>query len=124
MNKTPFDLVIFDCDGVLVDSEPLANRVFVQIAREYGCEIEEEPYLKRFSGMVQKDRVYAIEQELNWTAPGNFLDIFKERFAVITKQELQIVPGIHSLVESLSVPICIASNGSREEIAARLKLPS
>jgi len=122
MNTTPFDLVIFDCDGVLVDSEPLANRVFVQIVREYGCEIEEEPYLKRFSGMVQKDRVRAIEQELNWTAPSNFLDIFKERFAVITKLELQIVPGIHSLVESLSVPICIASNGSREEIAARLKI--
>jgi HAD superfamily hydrolase (TIGR01509 family) len=122
MNPKPFDLVIFDCDGVLVDSEPLANRVFVQIVREYGCEIEEKPTLKKFSGMIQKDRVHAIERELNWTAPGNFLEIFKERFAHVTKMELQIVPGIHDLVESLSVPICIASNGSRKEIAARLEV--
>jgi phosphoglycolate phosphatase len=122
MNTTPFDLVIFDCDGVLVDTEPLANHVFVQIVREYGHEIDEKTYLERFSGIIMSDRIRTIERELNWTAPSNFLDIFNERLSAITDDELQLVPGIHALVESLSVPICIASNGSREEITLRLKI--
>jgi len=122
MKTKPFDLVIFDCDGVLVDSEPLANRVFVQIVREHGYEIDEKTYLKKFSGMILPDRINAIERELNWIAPSNFLEIFNERLAAITERELQLVPDIHSLVESLSVPICIASNGSRKEVAQRLKI--
>jgi HAD superfamily hydrolase (TIGR01509 family) len=107
---------------VLVDSEPLANRVFVQIMREHGYEMDENKYLKKFSGMVLPDRLHKLEQELNWTAPTNFLEVFHKRLAALTDEELQLVPGIHSLVESLSVPICIASNGSREEIAQRLKV--
>ncbi len=54
--------------------------------------------------------------------PGNFLDIFNERLAAITDEELQLAPGIHPLVNGLSVPICIASNGSREEIIQPLKV--
>ena len=122
MNSSSFKLAIFDCDGVLVDSEPLANRVFVQIIREHGFEVDEPAYLKKFSGITLPDRINTTAQELNWEPPQDFLDVFNERLAVLTEQELQPVRGIHELIESLSVPLCVASNGTREEITMRLKV--
>ena len=120
--KTPYDLVIFDCDGVLVESEPLATRVFVQMLAEYGFELKYEEYLRKFSGAVISKRLEVTAQTLNWTPPENFLSIFDERLAPLTEKELKIVPGIHALIESLSAPICVASNGSRAEITLRLKI--
>jgi HAD superfamily hydrolase (TIGR01509 family) len=122
MNSPSFDLAIFDCDGVLVDSEPLANQVFSQIVREHGFEVDESSYLRKFSGITLPDRISTVAKELNWEPPQNFIDIFNERLADLTERELQPVQGIHELVKSISVPICVASNGSREEINQRLRL--
>ena len=122
MNTTPFDLVIFDCDGVLVESEPLATRVFVQMLAEYGFEVSYEEYLRKFSGAVISKRLEVTAQALNWTPPADFLSIFDQRIIPLTESELKTVPGIHALIESLTVPICVASNGSRDEITLRLKL--
>jgi len=122
MNTPPYDLAIFDCDGVLVDSEPLANRVFVQIVREHGFAIDEPTYLRKFSGVTLPDRINGIAQELSWEPPQNFLEVFDERLAVLTEKELQPIQGIHELVRSMTVPICIASNGTREEVNHRLRL--
>jgi HAD superfamily hydrolase (TIGR01509 family) len=117
----PFDLVIFDCDGVLVNSEPLTNKVYVQMLAESGYQVDAEQYLHEFSGTYVYDRVEVTSQRLNWTPPANFLPILHERLSAVTKAELQPVAGIQSLIESLSVPVCVASNGSREEITLRLK---
>ena len=122
MKPTPFDLIIFDCDGVLVESEPLATQVFVQILAEHGFEVSYEEYLRKFSGAIISKRLEVASQELNWTPPANFMSIFNERLSPLTERELKPVPGIHSLLESLSVPICIGSNGSREEILLRLRI--
>jgi len=51
MNNTSFDLVIFDCDGVLVDSEPLANQVYVQILGEHGYQVNKDEYLRGNEGV-------------------------------------------------------------------------
>jgi phosphoglycolate phosphatase len=122
MNTTSFDLVIFDCDGVLVNSEPLANQIYVQMLGEYGHHVNTEEYQREFSGARITRRLEVTSQKLNWTPPENFLSIFDERFSSLAEKELKPVPGIHALIESLSVPICIASNGSREEIVLRLKI--
>jgi phosphoglycolate phosphatase len=122
MKKTSFDLAIFDCDGVLVDSEPLANTVYVQMLAEYGYNVNYDEYLKRFSGAAIVTRLASTSKLLNWTPPSDFHAIFNSRLSVLTKNELKPVPGIHELLESLSVPVCIASNGSRDEIKLRLKI--
>lgn len=122
MLSSTYDLAIFDCDGVLVDSEPLANRVFIQIVREHGFELDEPTYLRKFAGITLPDRINMISQELNWKAPKDFLDVFNERLEILTKKELQPVQGIYELVESLSIPLCVASNGTREEVNLRLKI--
>lgn len=122
MNTTSYDLVIFDCDGVLVNSEPLANRVFVQILEEYGYSVNEAEYQREFSGAAISQRLAVTSKRLNWTPPENFHAMFNVRLAKLTEQELEPVADIHTLIESLSVPICVASNGSRSEIALRLKI--
>lgn len=122
MKPQTIDLVLFDCDGVLVDTEPLANRVFVQLVRENGYDVDENAYLHKFSGVTLPDRILTTEQELNWSAPEDFLPQFHERLIKLTEASMQPVEGIHELVRSLPVPICVASNGSRAEIDLRLKL--
>jgi len=122
MNKNSFDLVIFDCDGVLVDSEPLANQVYVQMLAEYGFHVNHEEYLHKFSGVSIHNRLEVTSKQLSWTPPTDFYPLFNVRLAALSKQELKPVAGIHALIESLTVPICIASNGSRSEIMLRLKI--
>jgi phosphoglycolate phosphatase len=123
MNKiSSFDLVIFDCDGVLVDSEPITNKLYVQMLAEFGYQVNAEEYLREFSGTIIYKRLEVTAQKLNWIPPANFLSIFNERLAALTEKELKPVMGIHSLIESLSVPICVASNGSCEEIFLRLRV--
>ena len=123
MNTTsPYDLVIFDCDGVLVNSEPLANQVYVQMLSEHGFEIDHTEYLQKFSGAAIFNRLESTSKQLNWAPPADFYSVFNSRLSVLTEKELQPVAGIHSLIESLTVPICVASNGSRTEIELRLKI--
>ena len=122
MKNTSYDLVIFDCDGVLVNSEPLANQVYVQILEEHGHRVNSDEYLREFSGASITQRLQVTSQKLNWTPPSNFTFTFQERLAELSKQVLEPVPGIHELIESLTVPICIGSNGTRSEILLRLKL--
>lgn len=122
MKKTSFDLVIFDCDGVLVDSEPLANQVYVQMLAEYGYEVDSEEYLHKYSGAAIVHRLESTSKQLNWTPPSDFYPLFNSRLSVLSEKELKPVPGIHELLDSLSVPVCIASNGSRKEVILRLKI--
>lgn len=122
MNTTsPFDLVIFDCDGVLVDSEPLANQVYVQMLGEFGYQVGSDQTLREMYGLTLFRRLEISSERLNWTPPTDFRSIFNERLSALSETELKPVPGIHSLLDSLSTPICVASNGFREEIDLRLK---
>ena len=120
--NSSYDLVIFDCDGVLVDTEPLANRVYVQMLAEYGFEVNHEEYLQRFYGAAIYKRLESTSKLLNWIPPTDFYSLFTARLSKLAEKELKPIPGIHALVESLSVPICIASNGNRREVILRLKL--
>ena len=122
MKNTSYDLVIFDCDGVLVNSEPLANQVYVQILEEHGHRVNSDEYMREFSGASITQRLQVTSQKLNWTPPSNFTFTFHERLAELSKQVLEPVHGIHELIESITVPICVGSNGTRSEILLRLKL--
>jgi HAD superfamily hydrolase (TIGR01509 family) len=121
MNTKAFDLVIFDCDGVLVDSEPITNKVYVQMLREYGYQVDTEEYLHEFWGQAMTYRLEVTSRKLNWIPPENFLSVFHERLVDMNLKELQPVAGIRELIQSLTIPYCVASNGHPEEIAIRLK---
>ncbi|MDP1546330.1 MAG: HAD family hydrolase [Anaerolineales bacterium] len=120
--KNPFDLVIFDCDGVLVESEPLANQVYVQLFGEFGYQLDYEETLHEFQGVTIHDRLAASARKFNITPPADFIPAFNQRLAALTETELKVVPGVRDFIESLTMPICVASNGSRNEITQRLRV--
>jgi len=122
MNTNPFDLVIFDCDGVLVESEALACQIYVQMFAEYGYPLDYNETLHKFYGVTLSNRLKVSAQELGWTPPEEFIPIFNERLLELSESDLQPIPHIHELIESLSVPMCVASNGTRDEIVFRLKV--
>jgi phosphoglycolate phosphatase len=122
MNKSSFDLVIFDCDGVLVESEPLACQIYVQMWAELGIKLDYGETLREFHGVTLTRRIESTARKYGWLPPANFVSLFNEHLSALTERELQPVPHIHELLESLTVPKCVASNGSREEINLRLRI--
>ena len=122
MTPNELELIIFDCDGVLVDSEPITNKVYVQMLSEYGYEVNEDEFLREFWGKAMAQRLEVISRKLSWTPPDDFSSVYHERLVEINIKELKPVDGVRTLIESLTVPYCVASNGSKQEIAHRLKV--
>jgi len=122
MNTKPYDLVIFDCDGVLVESEALVCRIYVDMFAKYGHPLDYTETLYKFYGVTLSNRLKVSAQELGWTPPEEFIPIFNERLLELSERELKTIPHIHELIESITVPMCVASNGSRDEIVFRLKV--
>jgi HAD superfamily hydrolase (TIGR01509 family) len=116
------DLIIFDSDGVLVDSEPIINRVFVQLLAECGHSLDYELTVREFSGATMADRLATMRQRLHWTPPPDFKAEFDRRLLDALEQELRPVPGVVPVLDSLECPWCVASNGSHHDISTRLRL--
>lgn len=116
------ELIIFDCDGVLVDSETIANRVFVEEALKLGVSISTEEAVEKFTGTSMSECIAYVETMLGDTVPDNFLQTYRERSFEAFRQELQPVKGIKSVLNQLQLPFCVASNGPRDKIELNLKL--
>ncbi|MEH2297666.1 MAG: HAD hydrolase-like protein [Nostoc sp.] len=84
----PTELVIFDCDGVLVDSETLGNRVFVQLVAEFGLALELEEAILLFKGCKMADCVAVIEQRLEQKLPQDFVTQLRACIAEAFEHEL------------------------------------
>ena len=114
-------LMIFDCDGVLVDSEPLAAIAYVRVYAKHGLAITPD-IVAQCVGMKQADIFTRIEQLTGHAYPLEHADdVWAETRAVFTEQ-LQPVRGIADFLSSLSVPRCVASSSSVERIMHSLTL--
>jgi HAD superfamily hydrolase (TIGR01509 family) len=119
-------LVIFDCDGVLVNSEPLANASFSRAIRAQGLDWSPEEVLRRLMGLSLKSCVEVCEGELGRKLPGDFV----ERMQVVTYQmfrdaPLQPIAGVKDAVLALheaGVLTCVASSGALEKMRFTLGL--
>lgn len=110
------ELVIFDSDGTLVDSELLAAEAMVDYAAEFGVQLTALTAMERFKGGKMADWVAAIEQLRGAALPDAFVPILRERTAALLQLRLQPIEGALELVRSLKIPFCLASNGPREKI--------
>jgi HAD superfamily hydrolase (TIGR01509 family) len=122
MAETEKGLVIFDCDGVLVDSEPLSIAVLVQAMRDTGIEIDEEGAYQRFLGKSLATLIDTLETEFNVFADQTFLDRIREDLYARFRIELQPIRGISETLDNLDMPRCVASSSQLERIKLSLGL--
>jgi HAD superfamily hydrolase (TIGR01509 family) len=113
-------LVIFDCDGVLVDSEPLSNGTFVKMLGEAGFPISYEEGVERFVGKSISTCIHEVELDMGRKLPASFLSTFREITFELFKKELQQVTGIREVLTNLPYESCVASSGPHEKIKLTL----
>ncbi|WP_115463168.1 HAD family hydrolase [Winogradskyella aurantiaca] len=117
-----FKAVIFDCDGVLVDSEPISNRVLVDMANEVGANINLQYAFNHFKGNSLKKCITLIEELAGISSVTEFEVEFRRRSFEAFKIELEPVPGVESLIKDLKIPYCVASSGPENKIRLNLEL--
>lgn len=116
----PWELVIFDCDGVLVDSELLSNRVLAQMLAEVGLPMSVEATIATFMGHTLPACIAVIEEGTGRPIPPTFVTDFRDRTFDAFRRELRPVAGIESVLEAIDLPFCVASSGPPEKIQLTL----
>jgi HAD superfamily hydrolase (TIGR01509 family) len=121
-SNRPPDLVIFDCDGVLVDSEPIAIKLDLALLERVGLKMTEQELIDRFLG-----RSDSVLQEVIAARLGHPLDAeLKEQFDRLhieaLERELKPVPGVIDALARLQRPICVASSSTPESLHRKLTL--
>jgi len=114
-------LIIFDCDGVLVDSEILAKQAEIAVYAEQGFETSLEAFSERFSGMTGEEIMREIADELETGLPRSLHDDIQTRIDDKLANELQAISGVHRMLDRLDNPRCICSNSSMERLTISLK---
>jgi HAD superfamily hydrolase (TIGR01509 family) len=112
----PFELVIFDCDGVLVDSERLAVRVEAEYLAELGWPLTEAEIVERFMGQSDEYMDEAIEAQLGSRLPGDWKEQFHRRYREAFAADLHPVDGILEALDQITAPTCVASSGSHDKL--------
>ncbi|MEV0613037.1 HAD family hydrolase [Nonomuraea sp. NPDC050404] len=111
------DLVIFDCDGVLVDSERISVRVGLAAVRQLGWTIDEAEYIERFVGCSNE----YWDEQIGQTPPG-WREQIRTDYTAAMKAELCTVAGIEEAIDRLGLPFCVASNGRHHTIRHSLEM--
>jgi HAD superfamily hydrolase (TIGR01509 family) len=115
-----FSLVIFDCDGVLVDSEPIANRVLCGLVQQIGLDIDYAGTTARYKGHSLSACIDAIEAELGAPVPGDFAGRYHAEVERAFRAELEPVPGVADAIDRLGRPVCVASSSGPEKLRMTL----
>jgi HAD superfamily hydrolase (TIGR01509 family) len=114
-----YDLVIFDNDGVLVDSEPISNTLLAAYLTELGHPTSFEDSLRDYMGAAMHRVHDLVEERTGQRLPVDFDDVFHARVFAAFEQELEPVAGVVQVLEKLAAdgaPYCVASSGSHERI--------
>lgn len=110
----PVELVIFDCDGVLVDSERIAARVQVALGAELGWPLTEAEVIERFIGRSAVSIREQVAERLGPRTAALWWDRFEERHREAVDRGLSPVEGLPEALDAIALPTCVASSGSHE----------
>jgi HAD superfamily hydrolase (TIGR01509 family) len=115
-----FDLIIFDCDGVVVDSERIVHDVFGAFIRGLGAELTDAEMRERFLGRSLADCLAIVETLTGRKAAPDALDNYRAERDRVLRERVQPVAGIRELLAGLSTPYCIASSGDHAKMRTTL----
>jgi HAD superfamily hydrolase (TIGR01509 family) len=120
--SSPLQLVIFDCDGVLVDSETLASELEVERFAELGMPMTAAEISERFLGRSITYVNAAIAEQLGGPLPADRQGYWERRYLELMTARLRPIPGVAEALERIALPVCVASSSGPESIAFKLSL--
>jgi HAD superfamily hydrolase (TIGR01509 family) len=110
------DLIIFDCDGVLVDSEVISCRAHAETLTRHGYPITADQVLQRFLGVSDREARLIVEAELGRSLPEDFEAQMKQAALQRYASDLGAIPYIGEAITAIDLPKCVASSGTPEKI--------
>ena len=114
------ELVIFDCDGVLADSEPIANRVLAEQLHRIGVALPVSEVMRRFVGKT-RDQCLALAAEITGRElPRQFGADWDAALFDALRKEVKPVAGVSDVLRDLAIPYCVASNGMPDRVRVTL----
>lgn len=121
MSKT-LDLMIFDCDGVLVDSEIIGIKLTVSLLNQQGVDIDVETFTRLYSGLAWEALIEQVRRDTGITVPPTIGQHFYPQLMSAFAESLERIAGSYEVISQLSYPKCICSNSSREQLDYMLTL--
>jgi HAD superfamily hydrolase (TIGR01509 family) len=122
MIASRFELVIFDCDGVLVDSEPIINQAHAHVLTACGYPITEQDLVERFCGMSDPEMLDIIEREWGHALPTSYAERVGLMIEAGFRQSLVAIEGVAEVLDRLRLPVCVASSSAPEQIRRKLEI--
>lgn len=119
------DLVIFDCDGVLVDSEPLSVKATVIALAEYGVQLDVQQVLRSLTGLTFTAAVAKVRRDYGVELPVGYARRHAQLVDQMFRQELRPMAGVRQTLGDLGergIPFCVASNSSQARLALTFKV--
>ena len=124
--RSEIDAIIFDCDGTLVDSEPITVQVLVDHVGEFGLKLDYEEALGLFVGRDMTMIVEVLEKRIGKSLPDDFVEEYRRRQEIELRRSVQLIPGAIELVTEIeksgSLAYCVASNAPRRKINLNLEV--
>lgn len=114
--------VIFDCDGVLIDSEPIAARVAAECFRAEGADIDADEIIERFTGSSAGAVTETVFIERGMAVPEGATERRRDAIMAALEREVRPMPGVADVLASLSTPKCVASSSHPDRIALTLRV--
>jgi HAD superfamily hydrolase (TIGR01509 family) len=114
-------LLIFDCDGVLVDSELISNRADLELLKTLGIELELEDYMARYVGKSALDTLRGIEAQTGRTLPPDFLERKQANVISAFERELEAIEDVADVLDVLPFTRCVASSSTPERVRFSLE---
>lgn len=114
-------LIIFDCDGVLIDSEIVAARLEAEAITSLGLAMSTQTICARFAGVTTREVWATLEHELGRPLPHGFLEHHLAQVREVFARELEPIPGVRTAVEALDLPSCVASSTQLPALMTNLR---
>ncbi len=116
------DLVILDCDGVVIDSEIISASMLIAELSRLGVAVD-MPYVARhFLGRSYPVVMAQIRREFGLDLPPDFEDRYRDRLLEAFRTQLRIMPGVAAVIDALAVPVCLATSSSPRRVEMSLRL--
>ncbi|MGD9638806.1 MAG: HAD family hydrolase [Alphaproteobacteria bacterium] len=116
------ELIIFDCDGVLIDSEVGGCQTEAKMLSSLGFKITYQDIVKRFTGMKTEEMYRILQEEQSITIPDNFEDDVMQETLNVFAKTLKPIKGIKQFLKKNTLPVCIASGSKPERLESTLKI--